>query len=148
MSLEEISKKSDAEFRESKAAYQDLAQEFSNSLDPRIKSQRKRLLELFNSSKRLIDSRFRALPDKRQQATQQLLLDKTERLQALENSLLNEGDAGKFTALQQAFDKDSWSEIGKSGNAEADDVLLTRLNSVVSAASKTELMQLCQEMRR
>jgi len=143
--LEEISKKSDAEFRESKAAYQDLAQEFSNSLDPRIKSQRKRLLELFNSTKRLIDSRFRALPDKRQQATQQLILDKTERLQALENSLLKEDDAGKFTALQQAFDKDSWSEIGKSGNAEADDVLLARLNSVVSAASKTELMQLCKK---
>ncbi len=143
--LEKISKKSDAEFRESKAAYQDLAQEFSNSLDPRIKSQRKRLLELFNSSKRLIDSRFRALPDKRQQATQQLLRDKTERLQALENSLFNEGDAEKFTVLQQAFDKDSWSEIGKSGNAEADEVLLNRLNSVVSAASKTELMQLCQK---
>jgi hypothetical protein len=143
--LEGISKKSDAEFRESKAAYQDLAQEFSNSLDPRIKSQRKSLLDRFNSTKRLIDSRFRALPDKRQQATQQVILDKTERLRALENALLKEDDSGKFTALQQAFDKDSWNEIGKSGNVEADDVLHARYNSVASAASMTELMQLCKK---
>ena len=54
----------DDEFRKSRAEYQDLAQKFSTALDPRLKQQRKRLLDQFNGLKRRIDSRYRTLPDK------------------------------------------------------------------------------------
>lgn len=144
-SLESLAKKDDSEFRESRAAYQDLAQEFSNSLDPRIKSQRKRLLDRFNDLKRQIDSRFRALPDKRQQQLKQLILDKTDLLQNLENALLNEAVDEKFTALQQSFNNDAWGSAGESGNADIDKRLSTRKNAACSAKSKSELIKLSKQ---
>ena len=124
--LDAIVKKDDSAFRESRASYQDLAQEFSNSLDPRIKSQRKRLLDRFNLAKRLIDSRFRALPDKRQQQLIQTIFEKASMLQNIEKALLDESDADKFSSLQQAFDSDAWNKADKSGNAEIDELLNTR----------------------
>lgn len=143
--LDAIAKKDDAGFRESRAAYQDLAQEFSNSLDPRIKSQRKRLLDRFNSAKRQIDSRFRALPDKRQQLLKQTILDKASTLQDLEKALISEGDAGKFSSLQQAFDQDAWNKADKSGNADADNLLNTWQSAVSSAKSNSELLEKCKQ---
>ena len=137
--LDAIVKKEDSAFRESRASYQDLAQEFSNSLDPRIKSQRKRLLDRFNSAKRLIDSRFRALPDKRQQQLMQTILEKASTLQNIEKALLSESDADKFSSLQQAFDSDAWNKADKSGNAEIDELLNARQSTVSSAKSNSEL---------
>ncbi|MFT4817152.1 MAG: exonuclease SbcC [Cyclobacteriaceae bacterium] len=137
--LDAIVKKEDAAFRESRASYQDLAQEFSNSLDPRIKSQRNRLLDRFNSVKRLIDSRFRALPDKRQQQLMQTILDKASTLQDIEKALLVESDAEKFSSLQQAFDSSAWNKADKSGNAEIDELLNARQSRVSSAKSNSEL---------
>tara|TARA_B110000444_G_scaffold81224_1_gene76822 strand:+ start:466 stop:3012 length:2547 start_codon:yes stop_codon:yes gene_type:complete len=137
--LDAIVKQEDSAFRESRASYQDLAQEFSNSLDPRIKSQRKRLLDRFNSAKRLIDSRFRALPDKRQQKLMQSILEKASALQNIEKALLNESDADKFSSLQQAFDSDALNKAGKSGNAEIDELLNARQSRVSSAKSNSEL---------
>ncbi|PCI75197.1 MAG: hypothetical protein COB20_13405 [SAR86 cluster bacterium] len=137
--LDAIAKKDDSSFRESRASYQDLAQEFSNSLDPRIKSQRKRLLDRFNSAKRLIDARFRALPDKRQQQLMQSILEKASTLQNIEKALLGESDAEKFSSLQQAFDSDAWSKADKCGNTEVDDLLNTRQSAVISAKSNSEL---------
>lgn len=139
--LDVIVKKEDSAFRESRASYQDLAQEFSNSLDPRIKSQRKRLLDRFNSAKRLIDSRFRALPDKRQQQLMQTILEKASTLQDIEKALLGESDAEKFGTLQQAFDSDSWNKTDKSGNSEIDELLNVRQSAVSSAKSNSELVK-------
>jgi exonuclease SbcC len=137
--LDAIVKKEDSAFRESRASYQDLAQEFSNSLDPRIKSQRKRLLDRFNSAKRLIDSRFRALPDKRQQQLMQTILEKASTLQNIEKALLGESDADKFSSLKQAFDSDAWNKADKSGNAEIDELLNARQSTVYSAKSNSDL---------
>lgn len=144
-SLDSIAKKDDSSFRESRASYQDLAQEFSNSLDPRIKSQRKRLLDRFNATKRQIDSRFRALPDKRQQQLMQNILDKASTLQDIEKALLNESDAEKFASLCQAFDSDTWNNAEKSGNSEIDVLLNTRKNAALSAKTHTELAKLCKQ---
>ncbi len=141
--LDSIAKKDDAAFRESRASYQDLAQEFSNSLDPRIKSQRKRLLDRFNAVKRQIDSRFRALPDKRQQQLMQNILDKASTLQNIENALLNESDIEKFSTLNQAFDSDAWNNAEKSGNAEIDNLLNARKSAVLATKSNVELEKLC-----
>ena len=149
--LDAIVKKEDFAFRESRVSYQDLAQEFSNSLDPRIKSQRKRLLDRFNLAKRLIDSRFRALPDKRQQQLIQTIFEKASMLQNIEKALLDESDADKFSSLQQAFDSDAWNKADKSGNAEIDELLNTRQNTVSSAKSNFELAKkskLCEETFR
>jgi exonuclease SbcC len=149
--LDAIVKKEDIAFRESRVSYQDLAQEFSNSLDPRIKSQRKRLLDRFNLAKRLIDSRFRALPDKRQQQLIQTIFEKASILQNIEKALLDESDADKFSSLQQAFDSDAWIKADKSGNAEIDELLNTRQNTVSSAKSNFELAKkskLCEDTFR
>lgn len=143
--LDDIAKKADSDFRESRASYKDLAQEFSNSLDPRIKSQRKRLLDRFNSTKLQIDSRFRALPDKRQQQLKQTILEKAATLQDLETALISEGDAGKFASLQQAFDSDAWEKADKSGNADVDDLLNARQSAVISAKSNSELEKHCKQ---
>ena len=143
--LDAIAKKDDSAFRESRASYQDLAQEFSNSLDPRIKSQRKRLLDRFNAAKRQIDSRFRALPDKRQQLLMQTILEKASTLRDIEKALLGESDAEKFSSLLQAFDSDAWNKADKSGNAEVDDLLNARQSAVFSAKSNSELEKQCKQ---
>lgn len=141
--LAAIAKKSDAELRESRAAYQDLAQEFSHSLDPRIKAQRKRLLDQFNATKRQIDSRFRALPDKRQQQIQENLSAKSTMLLELEGALLQEESADKFAAYQQAFDSGAWSAVAASGNDELDASLQQRLDTALAAKSRDELAKQC-----
>jgi len=142
--LDAITKKDDSDFRESRASYQDLAQEFSNSLDPRIKSQRKRLLDRFNAAKRQIDSRFRALPDKRQQQLMQAILEKASALQDLEKALLGEGDAEKFNSLQLAFDSDAWDKADNSGNTELDDLLKARHSTIFSTKSNPDLAKQCK----
>lgn len=142
--LAAIASKSDSEFRDSRAAYQDLAQEFSNSLDPRLKANRKRLLDQFNASKRQIDSRFRALPDKRQQLIQQSILAKADLLTNLELNLLTESDPDKFSALQSGFDSEAFNANAKSGNAEVDAMLQTRLDSALSAKSSSDMSLQCE----
>lgn len=143
--LDAIAEKDDTAFRESRASYQDLAQEFSNSLDPRIKSQRKRLLDRFNSTKRQIDSRFRALPDKRQQLLMATILEKASTLLDIEKALLGENDAEKFSTAQRAFDLEAWNNADKSGNAEVDDLLNARQSAVYSAKSSSELAKQCEQ---
>tara|TARA_B110000858_G_scaffold198514_1_gene266045 strand:- start:60880 stop:63411 length:2532 start_codon:yes stop_codon:yes gene_type:complete len=143
--LDALTKKEESEFRGSRAAYQDLAQEFSNSLDPRIKSQRKHLLERFNSAKRKIDSRFRALPDKRQQQLRQSILDKTALLQDIEKALLNESDTEKFSAIQQTFDHEAWKEADKTGDADIDELLDVRQGASSSAKSNADLVKSCKQ---
>ncbi len=143
--LAAIASRGDSEFRESRAAYQDLAQEFSNSLDPRIKAQRKRLLDQFNSLKRQIDSRFRALPDKRQQLTQQSILEKSALLQSLEAALFKENDGEKFIALQKAFDIGSWDAVAASGISDIDKTLKVRLDASLTTNNNSEFVKLCKE---
>jgi Domain of Unknown Function (DUF349) len=142
--LDAISKKDDAGFRDSRASYQDLAQEFSNSLDPRIKSQRKRLLDRFNASKRQIDSRFRALPDKRQQQIGQAISEKAALLQNLEEELLKASDAEKFGSLQQGFSQNAWDSIGKIADNDAEKILNARKDAACSAKSTAELTERCE----
>lgn len=142
--LTKIAAMDDADFRDARTSFKDLAQEFSNSLDPRIKSSRKRLLEEFNQSKRQIDSRFRALPDKRQQAIQENVQDRASRLQDLENELLAETDPAKFSNRQQAFDSEAWQAIAESGNPGVDKLLKLRLKSSTSAKSNGELLESCK----
>ena len=142
--LDIIEKKDDTAFRESRVPYQNLTQEFSNSLDPRIKSQRKRLLDRFNSVKRQIDARFRALPDKKQQQLMQAILEKASALEDVEKVLLGESDAQKFSSLQQAFDDNAWRNLDNSGNAEVDELLNIRLGSVFAAKSNSELVKQCE----
>jgi hypothetical protein len=101
------------------------------------------LLDRFNSAKRQIDSRFRALPDKRQQQLMQTILEKASTLQDIEKALLGESDAGKFSSLQQAFDSDAWNKADKSGNTEVDELLNVRQSAVFSAKTNSELTKLC-----
>lgn len=147
-SLDALEKQEEAAFRGSRGSYKDLVQEFSNSLDPRIKSQRKHLLERFNAAKRKIDSRFRALPDKRQQQLKQSILDKTALLEGIEKALLSEKDAEKFHALQETFDHNAWNVADNIGDKEIDELLNARQNAVISSKSNaafTKSYEQCRE---
>ncbi len=143
--LDAIATKDDSEFRESRASYQDLAQEFSNSLDPRIKSKRKRLLERFNSTKRQIDARFRALPDKRQQQLIENVVHQSSLLASLEKALLVVDAPSDYAKAIEAFDLDAWRQGDNTGNSEADDLLKQRQRTVFSSKSTAELAQHCQQ---
>lgn len=142
--LDTIAKKDDTAFRESRLPYQNLSQEFSNSLDPRIKSQRKRLVDRFNSIKLQIDGRFRALPDKKQQQLMQAIIEKTSALEDVEKALLGESDPQKFAYLQQAFDDSTWKSIDNSGNTEVNELLNIRQSAVFAAKSNSELVKQCE----
>ncbi len=142
LSMSELLGRDEDCFREARTEYQDLAQEFSSSLDPRLRSQRKRLLDQFNTLKRQIDSRYKSLPDKKQQLLRNTILQKTKILEQLENSLLAEKDQSRFDSCKQALKLDTWKEIGVSGNSELDKELDTRLKTVLGAKSTSDILEL------
>ena len=142
--LDSILSKEDTEFRESRSEFHDIAQEFSNSLDPRIKSQRSRLLDQFNLLKRQLDSRYRALPDKKQQQIKNTIIKKSDMLRSLEIALMQEKDPEKFKSLQNSFDIADWDSVGDSGKNDLDAALATRLKTVISVKNNTEMLKLSE----
>ncbi len=139
--LNELLNKDEASFREARTDYQDLAQQFSNSLDPRLKAQRKRLLDQFNTVKRQIDIRYRSLPDKRQLLLKNTIAAKTEILRQLEDLLLNAADQATFDACKKTVDQAAWAEIGASGTPKLDDRLAHRLQAALATKSVIALAE-------
>jgi hypothetical protein len=145
VSLNKLFDKTDDDFRKARTEYQDLAQTFSNSLDPRLKSQRKRLLDQFNTIKRKIDSRYKSLPDKRQLFARNAILEKAKFLEQLENSLLNESQQEKFKAYKDSLDQGAWDNLEASGNSSLDNDLDQRLKTILATSSHDEINKLAQQ---
>ena len=141
--LESILKNDDTQFRESRTVYQDLAQEFSNGLDPRLKSQRKRLLDRFNVTKRQIDGRYRALPDKKQLLAQQSVKSRVAVLEEIEYGLLNQDGSTDFENSRGTFDRENFDALAKCGVAEVDKLLESRAELLSSVENLDELKKHC-----
>lgn len=144
-SLEAIFALQDDEFRSSRNEYQDLAQQFASALDPRIKKQRKRLLDHFNDLKRKIDDRFKLLPDKKRQLLKNALLKKAAFLKQLEDKLLGSKDDEQFAESKNQLDDTAWEQLESSGNPQYENVLLERLQKTVNADSLKDLQVLTTE---
>ncbi len=140
-SLSDLLNKDEDSFREARTNYQDLTQEFSNSLDPRLKSQRKRLLDQFNTVKRQIDIRYRSLPDKRQLLLKNSIVAKTKILRRLEELMLNANDQTTIEACKKTVDRAVWTKIGASGALELDKKLEHRLQMALETKSAGALAE-------
>lgn len=145
LSMESLFGRDDDSFRKSRNEYQDLAQKFSNALDPRLKKQRGRLLDKFNSLKRRIDSRYKTLPDKKQQLLKKAILEKADFLSKIELELLGAKDDSQFLELRNQLDQPAWKNIESSGNKKFDSALDERMNSVLKAQSNKSIRKLAQE---
>lgn len=130
------------EFRNSRAQYQELMQKFSSDLDPRLKSQRKQLLDKFNGIKRKIDMRFKSLPDKKLLQLMAQLAQKTEFLQTLENTLAIATSDDDFIQHLNDANKTEWQSLSPTGREELDGILNQRWLSLNKLKSKAEFEKL------
>lgn len=144
-SMESLFKLDDDSFRKARSEYQDLAQKFSNALDPRLKQQRGRLLDQFNALKRKIDSRFKTLPDKKQQQLKKIILEKVGFLTRIEDELLSAKDDSQFLERHNQLDSSAWKSIESSGNKKLESALEERMQSVAKAQSSDSIQKLAQK---
>lgn len=144
-SMESLFGLDDDSFRKSRHEFQDLAQRFSNALDPRLRQQRGRLLDQFNALKRKIDSRFKTLPDKKQQRLRKIILEKAEFLNRIELELLDAKDDSKFLEIRDQLDHSAWDDIEPCGNNKFDSALKERLDNVLKAGSSDSIHKLAQK---
>lgn len=144
-SMESLFELDDDSFRTSRSEYQDLAQQFSNALDPRLKQQRGRLLDRFNSLKRRIDSRYKTLPDKKQQQLKKVILEKADYLTGIELDLLGAKDDAQFQELLKQLDQSTWENIEPSGSKKFDSALKERMDSLLKAKSSDSIRELAQK---
>ena len=135
----------DDSFRKSRTDYQDLIQQFSTAMDPRIKTQRKRLLDQFNGLKRKIDSRFSTLPNKKAMLLKNAVLAKSKFLEQLEDKLLNSKNNEQFNELKTQLDRKAWEEIEPAENLQYEGALHDRLEKLIATVSVEDLRSLAQE---
>lgn len=143
--LEELSLLDDEAFRASRSEYQTLAQQFSNELDPRLKQQRKIFTEQFNSVKRKIDMRFKALPDKKLLQLKEKMSAKIAFLENVETALLDIANVDDFTKYLLKLDPKEWSSLGKVGNDNLDKLLDERWQKLQKLKNPNALAALVQE---
>jgi hypothetical protein len=132
----------DEAFRSCRAEYQGLMQTFSSELDPRLKSQRKPLLDQFNGIKRKIDMRFKSLPDKKLLQLMAQVSQKTAFLDELEKGLLNATSDEDFNNRLDEACKAQWQSFNPIGREELDTLLNQRWQSVSKLKSKAEFEKL------
>jgi DNA repair protein SbcC/Rad50 len=143
--LTKIIQLDDDAFRSSRGDFSDLQQSFASTLDPRIRKQRKKLVDDFNKLKSKIDTRFKTLPDKKQQALKNAVLEKATFLQTLEHELFASNDSGQFDALKAKLENGAWSELSSSNNANLEKALQNRADSLRKTGSIEELKQLAKD---
>lgn len=142
LAIEAVSKLEDDAFRAARGDYQDLLQEFSNALEPRIRQQRKRLLEQFNGLKRNIDDRFKTLPDKKQQKLKLAVLGMCKFIEELENQLLASKDEKQFSEIKNQLDLEPWQAFTAIGKPVLEQALQGRLDCLVDTESLLNLQEL------
>ncbi|MDD9889259.1 MAG: DUF349 domain-containing protein [Gammaproteobacteria bacterium] len=143
--LRSIGELEDEALRNARSDYQDLQQAFATALNPRIRRQRKKLLEAFNNLKRKIDTRFKSLPDKKWQKLKNAIMNKVQFLKDLELELFSSKDNSQFTSTKSKLENGAWNELEASGNANLDSALKLRADSILNAASVEELLELARK---
>ncbi len=144
-SLESLLELTDEEFRQARGKVQDLAQAFAAALDPRLGNRRKPLSDRFNTLKRRLDTRHKALPDKRQQQRMAAVATLCEALNGFEASLQAASDAAAFKQAQAEFDEHTWLSLERPDNEQLDALLKARLAALKNASDTNALAQLGKE---
>ena len=140
--LESFLKLEEEEFRNCRSQYQELMQKFSSELDPRLKAQRKKLVDQFNAIKRKIDMRFKSLPDKKFLQLMEKISAKTLFLQAVENDLVGCADDNDVNQQIGEARKAEWQSLATTGQEELDNLLHQRWLALNKLKTKAEFQKL------
>ncbi|MGB1401830.1 MAG: hypothetical protein ACPG6K_07900, partial [Pseudohongiellaceae bacterium] len=125
---------------------------FTGALDHRTKKQRGRLIDQFNHLKRNLDSRFRALPDKKSRILLERIRAHTQLLDKVEGQLLT--GAEDFSEVKSKFEAEAWQQLDPTDDPELDSLLQGRASDVLSTndaieyqkcatAAESRLRELC-----
>ena len=151
-SLDSLLELDDGSFRVARGEFQDLTQQFFDSLSPEVRKRRGKLINRFNNIKKKIDARYKTLPNKKYQQLKDSILAKAQLLEVFEQKLLNSKDQIKFTQIKNSLNKSSWESIKTSVNTEYDLTLQSRLQQLLDAESRESLLKLAriaeQDVRR
>lgn len=143
--LESLLSLDEESFRQAREKYQDLSQAFSVALDPRLGNQRKNLSDQFNTLKRRLDTRYKALPDKKQQQRITTVSALTQVLDAYEDALLKANSSEEFAAAKAAFNLDAWKEMERPDDRTLLDILEGRLSALNNAKDAKSLNKLSKD---
>ena len=144
-SLESLLTLDDEEFRQAREQYQDQSQQFSAALSPKLGNRGKIYTERFTTLKRRFDTRYKALPDKRQQQRIATVSALTDKLDAFEASLLSAKDADEFATAKAAFDSEDWKALTRPDDDSFTAILDARLASLLKATKAADLDKLSSE---
>jgi exonuclease SbcC len=144
-SLESLLALDDEEFRQAREQYQDQSQQFSAALSPKLGNRGKIYTERFTTLKRRFDTRYKALPDKRQQQRIAAVSALTDKLDAFEASLLSAKDADEFATAKAAFDSEDWKALTRPDDDSFTAILDARLASLLKATKAADLDKLSSE---
>lgn len=144
-SLESLLALDDEEFRQAREQYQDKSQQFSAASSPKLGNRGKIYTERFTTLKRRFDTRYKALPDKRQQQRIETVTALTDKLDAFEASLLSAKDGDEFATAKAAFDPEAWKALTRPDDNSFTAILEARLASLLKLTKAAELDKLSSE---
>ena len=151
-SLNSLLELDDDSFRVSRGEFQDLTQQFFDSLSPEVRKRRGKLINQFNNIKKKIETRYKTLPNKKSQQLKDSILAKAQLIEGFEQKLLNSKGQIKFTQIKNSLNKSSWENIKTSVNTEHDLTLQSRLQQLLDVESRESLLKLArvaeQDVRR
>ena len=144
-SLESLLELDDEGFRQAREQYQDKSQQFSAALSPKLGNRGKIYTERFTTLKRRFDTRYKALPDRRQQQRIETVTALTDKLDAFEASLLSAKEGDEFATTKAAFDSEVWKTLTRPDDNSFTAILEARLESLLKATKAAELDKLSSE---
>ena len=144
-SSDALLKLEDDAFRTTRSEFQDLTQQFSDSLSPEVRKRRKKLITRFNELKKKIETRYKKLPNKKYQQLKNSIVAKTQFLECLERKLLSSKDTNQFTETKSSIDKNTWKSLVINGNPEHELALESRLQQLLNAKTPEALLGLTHE---
>ena len=150
--LQKFNALSDEELRAARGGINAAVRAFTGALDHRAKKQRGRLIDQFNHLKRNLDSRFRALPDKKSQILIERIRAHTQLLDNVERQLLTGTE--DFSQIKARFEAEVWQKLDPTEDPELDSLLQGRASVVLSTndpleyhkcatAAESRLRELC-----
>jgi hypothetical protein len=122
-----------------------LSQQFSAALSPKLGKRGREYTERFTTLKRRFDTRYKSLPDKKQQQRIETVTALTNRLDALEQSLLGTQTSEEFQTVKTAFDMEDWRAQIHPDDASLTTILDKRLDALLNANAASDLEKLSSE---
>jgi hypothetical protein len=144
--LEEMFEQDEEAFRQSRKLFSSLQRDFNQALSPKIKKERKQILDRFTTLTRKIEARFKKLPDKKQLQALNALQARAQLCQELENRLLACTDDEALQKALEDTDRERWEQLQRSGNPDLDKAMETRWRTLSTLKSLNKLNKLTGEL--